>query len=58
MGGKCKYSKPIQSTGIYGLFLAKSCTDNFQIVEGKFNYQGLDWHSVEQTLDWCVGRNR
>ena len=32
------------------LFVAKSCTDNFQIVDGKFNYQGLDWHSVEQAF--------
>ena len=50
MGGKCKYSKPTKSTGDYSLFVAKSCTDNFQIVEGKFNYQRLDWHSVEQAF--------
>ena len=50
MGGRCSYSKPTKSTGRYRLFIAKSCTDNFQIVHGKFNYGGLDWHSVEQAF--------
>lgn len=50
MGGRCSYSKPTKSTGRYRLFIAKSCTDNFQIVDEKFNYGGLDWHSVEQAF--------
>ena len=50
MGGRCSYSKPTKSTGRNRLFIAKSCTDNFQIVHGKFNYGGLDWHSVEQAF--------
>ena len=49
MGGRCTINQPDHS-GMYAQFIAPQCTDNFQIVEGKFAYADFEWHSVEQAF--------
>ena len=44
MGGVCKLKGKITRDIKEG----PSCTDNFQILENKFKYDGQEWHSAEQ----------
>ena len=44
MGGVCKLIGRITRD----IKDAPSCTDNFQIIENQFNYDGHKWNSVEQ----------
>ena len=39
-----------RNNGQYDKFSGPDCTDNFLIIKEKFNYEGLDWFSVEQAF--------
>jgi predicted NAD-dependent protein-ADP-ribosyltransferase YbiA (DUF1768 family) len=49
MGGTCNVMKQ-RNNGQYDKFSGPDCTDNFLIIKEKFNYEGLDWFSVEQAF--------
>ena len=49
MGGPClQYVRT--PYGRHEERLCPSCTDNFQVVPGGFEYGGITWHSVEQAF--------
>ncbi len=49
MGGPClQYVRP--PYGEHEERLCPPCTDNFQVVPGGFEYDGILWHSVEQAF--------
>ena len=49
MGGPClQYVRP--PYGEHEERLCPPCTDNFQVVPGGFEYDGIIWHSVEQAF--------
>lgn len=49
MGGVCYVMKK-RNNNRYDKFSGPDCTDNFLIIKEKFNYEGLDWFSVEQAF--------
>lgn len=49
MGGTCYIMKQ-RNNNQFDKFNGPYCTDNFLIMKEKFNYEGLDWFSVEQAF--------
>ena len=49
MGGRC-FLVTKNPDGSYSKTIGPECTDNFQIVENGFEFNGRLWHSVEQAF--------
>jgi len=49
MGGLC-LQYVLQPYGVHEEQLCPPCTDNFQIVPGGFEFDGIIWHSIEQAF--------
>ena len=49
MGGRC-FLVSKNPDGSFSKTIGPECTDNFQIVENGFEFNGSRWHSVEQAF--------
>ena len=49
MGGRC-FLVTKNPDGSFSKTIGPECTDNFQIVENGFEFNGSRWHSVELSV--------